>query len=126
MLLIEASKGWFHQTAENPPPLFIHESKTAAIHRNSKRFTMEENKNLYVCHECGDGTLYTDCLLPLRSSSQNTSVWRGRITRPIAVTLIYQEHPDKSAAMSAEAHFKEETVAYIEEKRNKSPETYRF
>ena len=83
--------------------------------------------------KCGDGTLYTgyttdvDARLKTHQAGKGAKYTRARLP----VTLIYQEeHPDKSAAMSAEALFKKkkraEKLAYIEEKRSKSLKLLRF
>ena len=93
---------------------------------------MENKAYMYVL-ECGDGTLYTgyttdvEARLKTHQSGKGAKYTRARLP----VTLIYQEeHPDKSAAMSAEAHFKKkkraEKLAYIEEKRSKSWNLLRF
>ena len=93
---------------------------------------MENKAYMYVL-ECGDGTLYTgyttdvDARLKTHQAGKGAKYTRARLP----VTLIYQEeHPDKSAAMSAEALFKKkkraEKLAYIEEKRSKSWNLLRF
>ena len=93
---------------------------------------MENKAYMYVL-ECGDGTLYTgyttdvEARLKTHQSGKGAKYTRARLP----VTLIYQEeHPDKSAAMSAEALFKKkkraEKLAYIEEKRSKSWNLLRF
>ncbi|KGM38131.1 GIY-YIG nuclease family protein [Streptococcus sinensis] len=86
---------------------------------------MENKAYMYVL-ECGDGSLYTgyttdvDARLKKHQSGKGAKYTRARLP----VTLLYQEeHPDKSAAMSAEALFKQKTrqkkLAYIINKQGK-------
>lgn len=93
---------------------------------------MENKAYMYVL-ECGDGSLYTGYTTDVEARLKTHQAGKGaKYTRArLPVTLIYQEeHPDKSAAMSAEAHFKKkkraEKLAYIEEKRSKSWNLLRF
>ena len=93
---------------------------------------MENKAYMYVL-ECGDGTLYTGYTTDVEARLKTHQDGKGaKYTRArLPVTLIYQEeHPDKSAAMSAEALFKKkkraEKLAYIEEKRSKSWNLLRF
>ena len=93
---------------------------------------MENKAYMYVL-ECGDGTLYTGYTTDVEARLKTHQAGKGaKYTRArLPVTLIYQEeHPDKSAAMSAEALFKKkkraEKLAYIEEKRSKSWNLLRF
>ncbi|KXT82563.1 putative endonuclease containing a URI domain [Streptococcus sp. DD11] len=77
---------------------------------------------MYVL-ECGDGSLYTGYTTNIEQRLKKHQAGKGaKYTRArLPVTLIYQEeHPDKPAAMSAEALFKQKSrqakLAYIKER----------
>ena len=83
---------------------------------------MENKAYMYVL-ECGDGSLYTGYTTDVQARLKNHQAGKGaKYTRArLPVTLLYQEeHPNKPAAMSAEALFKKKTrqakLAYIKER----------
>ena len=83
---------------------------------------MENKAYMYVL-ECGDGSLYTGYTTDVQARLKKHQTGKGaKYTRArLPVTLLYQEeHPNKPAAMSAEALFKKKTrqakLAYIKER----------
>ena len=83
---------------------------------------MENKAYMYVL-ECGDGSLYTGYITDVQARLKKHQAGKGaKYTRArLPVTLLYQEeHPNKPAAMSAEALFKKKTrqakLAYIKER----------
>lgn len=81
---------------------------------------------MYVL-ECGDGSLYTGYTTDVEARVRKHQAGKGaKYTRAhLPVKLIYQEeHPDKPAAMSAEALFKKKTrqakLTYITNKLQKT------
>lgn len=86
---------------------------------------METKAYLYVV-KCSDGTLYTgyttDVTRRIATHNKGQGAKYTKTRRP--VTLLYtEEFPSKSAALSAEAHFKKKTrkqkLAYIKTHRQK-------
>ena len=83
---------------------------------------MENKAYMYVL-ECRDGSLYTGYITNVQARLKKHQAGKGaKYTRArLPVTLLYQEeHPNKPAAMSAEALFKKKTrqakLAYIKER----------
>ncbi len=83
---------------------------------------MENKAYMYVL-ECGDGSLYTGYTTDVQARLKKHQDGKGaKYTRArLPVSLLYQEeHPNKPAAMSAEAFFKKKTrqakLAYIKER----------
>lgn len=83
---------------------------------------MENKAYMYVL-ECGDGSLYTGYTTDVQARLKKHQDGKGaKYTRArLPVSLLYQEeHPNKPAAMSAEALFKKKTrqakLAYIKER----------
>ena len=83
---------------------------------------MENKAYMYVL-ECGDGSLYTGYTTDVHARLKKHQAGKGaKYTRArLPVSLLYQEeHPNKPAAMSAEALFKKKTrqakLAYIKER----------